>query len=137
MEKSKSWKTLFAGIDTREKAEQTVREAAKGFFIVAALQGGIGIFMAPAMLIDAALFAVLGGILLKWKSRTAAVLLLILSGMSFVVTILNRMGVMAEGGTNILLALIVTWVAVRAVEATFKLRGRFKQEKGISGGITG
>jgi hypothetical protein len=32
----------------------------------------------------------------------------------------------AGGGNNIILALIVAWAAVRAVEATFKLHGRIK-----------
>jgi hypothetical protein len=37
-----------------------------------------------------------------------------------------------EGGKNIVLALIVFWSAAKAVEATFKLRGRFKQEETVA-----
>jgi hypothetical protein len=43
-----------------------------------------------------------------------------------VVTVLNRLGVTAEGGKNIFLAVIMLVVAVRAVEATFKLHGRYR-----------
>lgn len=125
--KTKAWKILFSRIDSHEKALQAAREAAKGFFLVAAVQGGIGLFLTPAMLLDAALFAVFAGVLLKWKSRTAALLLLVLSAMSFLVTILNRMGIMAEGGTNIILATLVLWISLRAVEAAFKLQGKFKK----------
>jgi hypothetical protein len=65
---------------------------------------------------------------MKWKARTAAVLLLLLAGLAAVVTVMNKLGIMAEGGTNIILALIVLWAAVRAVEATFKLHGKFAKE---------
>lgn len=116
---------LFSPIVTRDAALKVIRSASFGFFIVAAIQGGVGVFLSPDMLIDATLFAVLAGILLKWKSRIAAVLLLVLSVMAFIVTILNLKAIMAEGGTNIFLAAIVMWISVRAVEATFKLQGRF------------
>jgi hypothetical protein len=63
-----------------------------------------------------------------WKSRTAAVLLLWFSGLGVSVAIM-RLGVMLERGANIILALIVLWAAVRAVEATFKLHGKFAVDK--------
>jgi len=128
MAEKKQGQAVFSRIGSRDDALRLVRDASLGFFIVAAIQGGIGVFLAPEMLVDALLFAVLAGILMKWKSRTAAVLLLVLSVMAFIVTVLNRMGVMAEGGGNIILAVIILWVAVRAVEAAFKLQGRFKEE---------
>jgi cell division protein FtsL len=34
---------------------------------------------------------------------------------------------MAQGGTNVILAVIMILAAVRAVEATYKLRGRFAE----------
>jgi hypothetical protein len=81
--------------------------------------------MAPSVLIDAGILALLGLILMKWHSRTAAVLLLLVSLGQATVTVLNRLGVTAMGGKNIVLAIIMVIVAVRAVEATFKLHGRF------------
>ena len=97
-----------------------------GFFFVAALQAVIGYFMAPSMIIDSILWAILAAILLKWKSRVAAVFLLLLGGATVVTTILNKVGVIAGGGSNVILAVIIFWIAIRSVEATFKLHGRYK-----------
>jgi hypothetical protein len=48
------------------------------------------------------------------------------TGIQVTTTVLNRLGLMSEGGKNVLLAAIMLIVAIRAVEATFKLRGRFR-----------
>jgi hypothetical protein len=40
--------------------------------------------------------------------------------------VLNRLGITALGGNNIFLAVIMLVVAARAVEATFKLHGRYR-----------
>jgi hypothetical protein len=63
-----------------------------------------------------------------WQSRVAAVLLLLVTGIQGLVTILNRLGVTTQGGTNIILAFIMLVIAVRAVEATFKLHGAYREE---------
>jgi hypothetical protein len=52
-------------------------------------------------------------------------LLLLVSLAQGGVTVLNRLGVTSSGGKNIFLAIIMLIVGVRAVEATFKLHGRF------------
>lgn len=122
-------KGMFAKIENRDDALKTIRDTSIAFLVVAGIQGAIVIFLAPSGLLDAALYVILGLILMKWKSRTAAVLLLLLSGLSAVVTVMNKLGLMSEGGSNILLALIVFWAAVRAVEATFKLHGKFAKEQ--------
>jgi len=118
-------KSLFSRIETREDALKTVRDAAIGFFVLAGLQGLAAFLLAPALLIDATLLLLLGGILMRWRSRTAAILLLLFSMLEGIVTLLNRLGLMSQGGTNVLLAVIMIIAAVRAVEATFKLHGRF------------
>ncbi len=122
---------LLSWIETRADALRAVREGSFCFFLVAAFLGGLGIFLDPAMLPDAALFGALAAVLRRWNLRTAAVLLLILSSVIFVVTTLNHMGITAEGGTNSMLAIAVLGVSVRVVEATFKLRGRFKKTGGV------
>ena len=119
-------KGMFAKIETREDALEMANGAAKGFLFVAALQAAIGAFLTPGALIDAIILAVLGLFLLKSHSRAAAVLLLLVSLGEAVVTLLNRLGVM-KGGNNIILAVIMVIVAVRAVEATFKLHGEFSK----------
>jgi hypothetical protein len=126
----KSRKGMFARIKTRDDGLKTIKETSIAFLIIAGIQAAGGYFLAPSMIVDAVLFAALGLILLKWKARTAAIPLAILSGILVVVTILNKLGVISEGGTNIFLALIVFYAAIRAVETTFKLHGKFA-EKGI------
>ncbi len=82
----------------------------------------------PSLIADAVVIAVLATILFRRRSRVAAVLLLLVSTLILALTILNKMGVTDQGGTNIVVAVICFWAAVRALEATFKLRGRFKDE---------
>jgi cobalamin synthase len=116
---------LFAKITNKDKALKIIKDSSIGFFFVAALQAMLGFFIAPSLIIDGILYAVLAAILLKWKSRVAAVFLLLLCGAALVMTVLNKAGEAAKGGNNIFLAIIIFWVAIRAVEATFKLHGKF------------
>ena len=125
MEEKKKKTGLFSKITNKDEALKTIKDSSMGFFFVAALQAGLGYFIAPSLIIDGILYAVLAAILLKWKSRVAAVFLLLLGGAALVMTVLNKAGVTAEGGNNIFLAVIIFWVAIRAVEATFKLHGKF------------
>ena len=118
-------KGMFAPIESRTDAEKVVKESAAAFLFVALLQAALAYFVNPAILIDAALYLVLGGALWIWKSRVAAVLLALLASAAIVVTVLNKLGVTAQGGTNIILAVIIAIAAIRAVQATFKLHGEF------------
>ena len=127
MEENKNKKGMFAKIESREDALKMIKDCAMGFFVIAALQAGLGYFIAPSLIIDAVLYAVLAGIVLKWNSRVASVFLLILSSFTAISTVLNRLGISAVGGNNIFLALIMLWAAIRAVEATFKLNKKFAQ----------
>lgn len=134
MKKKKSG--LFGKIENRDEALKTIHDGSMAFFFVAALQAGLGYFLAPSMIIDAVLYAVLGWILLKWKSRVAAVLLLLLGGLALVMTGLNKFGVTHEGGSNLFLALVIFWTAIRSVEASFKLHGKYAVET-VLGAIRG
>jgi len=129
MEEKKKKFGLFSKIEDKNDALKAIKDVSLGFFLVAALQAGLGYFIAPSLIIDAILYAILAGILLKWKSRVAAVLLLLLGGGGLMMTILNMIGITSVGGNNVFLAVIVFWGAIRAVEATFKLHGKFASEK--------
>jgi hypothetical protein len=117
---------MFSAIRTRDDAEKVAKDCGNGFFVVAAIQGGIGLFVAPSLLFDAAVYAICGYFIRFKKSRSAAVIASILSGIGLVVTVLNKMGQNIGGGNNIFLAVIVVIAGARAVEATFKLNGRYK-----------
>lgn len=122
----------FAAITSREEALKTINETATGFFALAAIQTALGLFLmsnnsnvGADALIDVPIYIVLAA-WLKWgRSRIAAVLLLVVASISAVTTILGMLKIM-DGGRNIWLAVIVLWAAIKAVEATFRLRGRFK-----------
>jgi hypothetical protein len=67
------------------------------------------------------------GIWLRWgNSRVAALLSFSLALLSLGTTIAAKAG-LTEGGKNIWLAVGVVWATAKAVEATFKLQGRFKE----------
>ncbi|MGR9115136.1 MAG: hypothetical protein ACU85E_05170 [Gammaproteobacteria bacterium] len=125
MEEKSKKKGIFARIESREDALKTIKDCAMGFFVIAALQASLGYFIAPSLIIDAVLYAVLAGIMVKWNSRVAALLLLITAIFATYMTVLNRLGMAAEGGNNIILAAIILWAAIRSVEATFKVNGKF------------
>lgn len=115
---------LFSSIDSREAALRTVRDASIGFLFLAGLQAVIGLAIAPALIVDAMVLGSLGLWLKTSNSRAAAVLLLIVAVLEAVVTLLNKMKVTHSGGTNIFLGILMVIVAVRAVEATFKLQNQ-------------
>ena len=117
---------MFSAIRTRDNADEVAKGCGSAFFVVAVIQGGIGAFLAPSLLFDAAVYALCGYFIRFRKSRSAAVIALFLSGIGLVVTVLNKMGQNVGGGNNIFLAVIVVIAGARAVEATFKLNGRYK-----------
>lgn len=126
-EEKEKRKGMFAKIASRDDALKTIKDCAMGFFAVAAIQAGIGYFIAPSLIIDAVLYVVLAGIMLKWNSRVAAVFLLIIACFAVYMTVLNRLGMTAEGGNNVILAAIIFWAAIRSVEATFKVNGKYAE----------
>lgn len=112
-------KKRFVGtIDTREHALRVVRNSSIWIFVVAAIQTLFGYAFAPALLFDAVLLVLLGILVLRWHSRAAAVLLLILAMSGAVLTVRN-------GGQTLVLEIIMLIASARAVEATFVLHGRF------------
>src|SRR5882757_7991625 len=94
-------KGMFSPIENGADAAKLIRETAYGFLGLAALQGVVGAFLAPRLLTDAVVLAILAGILLKLRSRTAAVLLLVVAGGEAAMTFLNKLGATHQGGTNI------------------------------------
>ena len=138
---AKSKSKWFAAIATREEALKIINETAMGFFAVAAIQAVLGLVLMNAnsnvgaeVLIDVPLYVGLAA-WLKWGlSRTAAVLLLVVASISAVTTVLGQLKIM-DGGKNMVLAAIVLWAAIKAVEATFKLRGRFKNDAVSAGRV--
>jgi hypothetical protein len=128
----------FKPIHTREEALKTIKDSSSAFFVVAGLQATIGIWLVTLYpnsgfdlgeaMIDVAIYAVFAAWLRWGRSRTAAIILLLTATIAVGTTIGAQLKII-QGGKNIWLALIVFWAAVKAVEATFKLRGRFKRDE--------
>jgi hypothetical protein len=127
----------FKPIHTREEALKTIKDSSSAFFFVAALQGAIGMWLATQYpdlgfdvgetVIEVTIYTAFATWLRWGRSRTAAVILLLMATVALGTTVGAQLKII-PGGKNIWLALIVLWAAVKAVEATFKLRGRFKRQ---------
>ena len=116
--KKNNW---FGKIETREEALKVIKDSSNGFYFLAVLQIVIGYFLLGASaIVDSVILAILAFLLRKFNSMVVAILLLLLSLAGIVVTGINRFGG-GTGGRNIILAVIMIWVSVRAVQATLKL----------------
>jgi apolipoprotein N-acyltransferase len=121
-------KGSFSKLESREDALKLVKDTSSAFFVIAVLQAALAYWIGLSILFDAVIYAVGGFFLRRFNSRVAAVALLVLALVGACVTVANRIGANLGGGNNFILASIVLWAAVRAVEATFKLRGKFSEK---------
>jgi hypothetical protein len=113
----KGWHWLFGPIRTQQDAIQTLSELRKGWFIIAAIQAVLYIYLAWfTSLMDVGVYLIAGYFLPRQKSRTLAWGMLFFSIFVFLLTIASRFGAY-EGGKNIVLALLVIGLAYRSVKA--------------------
>jgi hypothetical protein len=122
--KKNSW---FSKIENREDALKVIKDTSTAFIAIAILQAILSYFFGPSVLIDAIINAGGAFFLRRFNSRVAAIVLLVVAVLSVGITIANLLGAKLGTGTNILMAIIVFWAGVRAVEATFKFHGRFAE----------
>ena len=128
----KKKKGMFAPIESREDALKAVKNYSSGFYVLAGMQGALGLFVAPSALIDAVLLAILATFLRFWNSRVAAFLLMTFSTIAVVVTASNSFGTPifgGGGGKNIVLALLAFWFAIKSIEATNKIHGKYAERQ--------
>ncbi|HEY9626993.1 MAG TPA: hypothetical protein V6C84_06810 [Coleofasciculaceae cyanobacterium] len=116
----------FSKIESREDAERVVKGCAFVFFIVAAIQTALSFIFGYLALVYAAIYIACGFFIRKFHSRVAAIiaLLLTIKGL-FVTLVMVASGIIS--GSSIFPALAFVWCAMRAVEATFKLHGKYSQ----------
>lgn len=113
---------LFGPIKSRQEALKVIKDCTNGFFVLAGISAVFMVLMGNYYgLIDAALYGGLGYILRRTNNSVVAVIILIMSVFSVLVTGANALGFSNEGGTNIFLSLIVLWASIRATQASFKL----------------
>jgi hypothetical protein len=123
----------FSKIKSKKLATKLIREGSIFFFVIAGIALVVGYFISNkyyetgvVYMMISVVYAILAGVLLKWKSRIAAVLLSIMTFDALITTFSNRFGG-GYGGKNIILALFVFWLTVRLVKATFKLQGKINR----------
>jgi len=106
-------------IETRDDALQVVQVASYAFFFLAALQLVLYLVLKSAgAFIDAAIM-VAGAVAVLWlHSRAAAAVLFAVSCAEALVTVANMLGAHLGVGRNVILAGLMVWVAIRAVQAT-------------------
>jgi len=123
---------ILKKIKTRDDALTTIKDIAIVFFILAIMQLIVVAIQFPPILdvqiFESAIHISVAIILWYWQSRVAAIILLILSGGGLIMMMYHWF---AGGPVNLVnpamlvLALIITAAAVRAVQATFLLHDRF------------
>lgn len=116
--KKNSW---WGVIETKEDAIAVISGSSKGFYLIAVLYCVLGYFVGSSIIFDGVLYAIFAYLLHKFKSRIAAICLLLLSLISLVSTLDNKFG-SGTGGKNIILAACMIWISIRALQATFKLK---------------
>lgn len=125
VKEKRSW--LLGKIEDRAGALKTIKESSYVFILIAILQGTISFFVVPKMLIDAALFLICALLLMWLKSRTAAIILLVMSLTCVAVIVLMKTGLTSGRVTYIIFTIIILIASAKATEATFKLHGKFKE----------
>lgn len=126
--KEKKYSAWLARIRDRETAFGMARETAIAMLFWAVVQAAFSFKYGPSLVIHALILAVGALWLLRCNSRAAAVALSLYALANAGITLAVKAGVPLEGGRNLALALVIAWTALKAVEATFRLRGRFAFE---------
>ena len=111
----------------RGDALKVVEHAALVFLAVAALMFGMFVYSGARTLIDVGLFSVLGLLLWRFRSPAAAFGLLLVSVMRLLVTVAQSLDTGHVVALDVAICIVVLFAAIRAVEATLKLIGRFAE----------
>ncbi len=121
-EKKMSWKdVLIKKIFNKAHAEYVLGQVVKGVYAIAAIQILVAIlivflegelYMAVGAVADGLIYALLAFLAQRFKSRVAAVILL-------VVAVIAVIG--SAVGANIILALLLLWFSIRITQAAFAI----------------
>ena len=120
---------IFFLIRTREDALNVVTDATVLFLAVAALLIWTSFPGGWQNMVDAGLYVLLGLLMWWFKSPAAAFALLLIALMRFFVTVAQLADVGSIGWVFVAVTVAVLFGAIRSVEATLKLIGRFAEVK--------
>jgi hypothetical protein len=111
---------LFGPIEDQAVARVLARNLGVGLLAVGVIQAALALAAGRDALMDAAAFAVTGGLVWATAGRLAAALALVAAAGSAALSIATlAVHTPVSGGRNILLGLVAVWIAGRAVVATF------------------
>ncbi len=109
-------------IETRDDALEVEKIASYAFFFLAALQLLLFLSVRSAGAFVVAGILVAGGAALRLHSRPAAAILFAVSALEALATVAKMFGAHPGFGSNVLVAGVMVWVAVRAVQSTWALQ---------------
>ena len=113
----------ISAIETRDDALTVVKQGTVAFFFLAGLHVLLYLVLKSFVpLIDATVIVVGAFAVRELHSRPAALILVALSGAEAVITLANELGANLGGGSNVVLAGLMIWVAVRTLQATSALQ---------------
>ena len=119
-------------IENTNQAEKIVKDTAWMFIVVGIIMEIIFFFIFSAIIFDGIIYVILGLLFMKFRNKIMAGILIVAAISSAVVTILNQIGVLDSGGTNVFLALIVAGSTIRSWQAVGFLqkhnRDKFKNQ---------
>ena len=119
---------VFSIIRTRNDALRVVRGAALTFYAVAIALVITAWYRGWQDLVDASFYMVLASLMWRFKSPLTAFCLLMIGVMRFFVTVGMLLETEQVVWTYIIVTVTVIFAAIRSIEATLKLNGRFAAE---------
>lgn len=123
--KEKKYGAWLARIGDRQTASSMASECGFAMLFWAVVQAAFSFKYGQSLLIHSVVLALGGFCLLRWQSRAAAVMLLLYALAGAGLTLAIIAGEKLSGNSNLALALLILWTAIKGVEATFRLRGKF------------
>ncbi len=114
---------LWGPIQQEKLANFTVNEVAKAFYLLAVLKVVFGILFAWPYILEGIVIAVVAFVLQKTKSRIAAGVLILIGALSIASTLMSIV-TQNGGGVNLVIAILITWFSIRALQATMFLASK-------------
>ncbi|WP_426357870.1 hypothetical protein ACPUVO_15650 [Pseudocolwellia sp. HL-MZ19] len=121
--------SLFSKIESQSGASALIKESSIWIAMVVVISQILGIFAYGisleniiALIVDVVFYAVIIFSMIKWQSKIAALLLLLLILYSGYSTISIGITEKSLSGFQLILSAFSVWVCVRALEATLKLK---------------
>jgi uncharacterized protein YqhQ len=128
---------LFSKIESQSGASSLIKECSVWIAMIVAISQVLSIFAYGvsletiiALIVDVLFYAVIVFSMIKWQSKIAAILLLLLIVYSGYSTISIGISEKSLSGFQLIIASFSVWVCIRALEATFKLKLKKVDELG-------